>query len=430
MINHDMLNELQDKQTLPVHIQHVLPDKSDEILTSRYDAPSDVLEEMVYCSDSSGSKVPFTNVVVTDVDVHAPANELWAAALQHVKQHGGGYIEVPHGLQPVNKFFNPSLFPMIYPTLFPYGLGGFEDAAWMTKISFQKHLKHLFSLADRCFQEHYSFLFTVFNVIQQCEILLHSSLKVWWMDLSSAAWHFAMVSPEAVHVVSEHVANGDSITAHTDEEWKVLNLMKQVKVVSSHVQGSSAVWLYMQNEIWEMMMEHSLLSFYITINPADVYSPVIKFLVGADIDIDNLLPGDIPNFMEQSIFVAKNTVIAVKFFNIYMKAFISCVLGYDPSGLNLEGGVLNLIKGYYGCVEVQGWGTLHCHMIIWLEGGLNSNEIKERVIKDGDSDFQQWLLVILEDSISNSIPDDPDPGCAVPSTSYHPCLVVGVLQSV
>lgn len=29
------------------------------------------------------------------------------------------------------------------------------------------------------------------------------------------------------------------------------------------------------------------------------------------------------------------------------------------------------VKAYYGCVEAQGGGTLHCHMLVWVEGGLN-----------------------------------------------------------
>jgi hypothetical protein len=47
-----------------------------------------------------------------------------------------------------------------------------------------------------------------------------------------------------------------------------------------------------------------------------------------------------------------------------MKAFISALLGYDPTQENLEGGVLGVVKAYYGCVEAQGRGTLHCHMLV------------------------------------------------------------------
>ena len=74
------------------------------------------------------SHIPFENVLITDIDAHAPANELHAAAVQHIKKKGGAYIQVPHDAKPVNEFCNTDLFPMIYPTLFPYGLGGFKNA--------------------------------------------------------------------------------------------------------------------------------------------------------------------------------------------------------------------------------------------------------------------------------------------------------------
>ncbi|KAF8064259.1 hypothetical protein FPV67DRAFT_1401280, partial [Lyophyllum atratum] len=109
-----------------------------------------------------------------------------------------------------------------------------------------------------------------------------------------------------------------------------------------------------------------------------------------------------------------------------MKAFISTVLKYDPKQKDLEGGILGLVKAYYGCVEAQGRGTLHCHMLIWVEGGLNPNEIKKRVLEDKDMDFQRRLLDFIDDSISNCIPEDPDPSLKVPSTKYHPCTVRGV----
>jgi hypothetical protein len=94
-------------------------------------------------------------------------------------------------------------------------------------------------------------------------------------------------------------------------------------------------------------MELGLPSFYVTINPADIYNPLVKFLTGSDIDIDNLLTEHVPEYQEQSLLVACNPAIAAKFFNIYMKAFISAVLGYDPRGKNLEGSILGVVKGYY-----------------------------------------------------------------------------------
>ena len=47
------------------------------------------------------------------------------------------------------------------------------------------------------------------------------------------------------------------------------------------------------------------------------------FFGGRDINVDNLLPDQVPNYWEQAILVAKNPFVAAKFFNLYMKAFIS-----------------------------------------------------------------------------------------------------------
>ena len=77
------------------------------------------------------------------------------------------------------------------------------------------------------------------------------------------------------------------------------------------------------------------------------------------------------------------------------------------------------MKAYYGCVEAQGRGTLHCHMLVWVEGGLNPDKIKQRVFENND-DFKARLIAFLDDTISNNMPSDWDiPGQA----SYHPCTV-------
>ena len=384
IINDSVLNSLPLEHILPVHVEHVLPNDDRDALTARYDGTEQnntSVEENTSSHEVRNSElntdIPFQNVVITDVDGNAPSNELRAAALRHIKKKGGGYIEIPHDPTPVNEFFNPELFPMIYPTLFPYGIGGFENVQRSVRVSMKRHVKHLFNLSDRRFQEHYSFLFTVFNILQRRQILLHSSLKVKRRNFDSIARSFASMSSEAVHKVTECVARGDWQTSNSNEERQVLNLMKEVNVITSNVEGSAASRVAMRNELRALMIEKGLPSFYITINPADVYNPLVKFLAGSNIDIDNLLTDDVPNYWEQSVLIAKNPAVAAKFFDTYMKAFISTLLAYDPHHKNLEGGILGVVNAYYGCVEAQGHGTLHCHMLIWVEGALNPNEIKD-----------------------------------------------------
>ena len=422
-INHSMLDSLHEKQVLPFHVEHVLPSAAQESLTSRYDG-ADGSEELPLEPASDSSQEFFHNVVVTDVDAKASPDELRAAAVRHMKQKGGAFIQYPHDPEPVNEFFNPDLFPMLYPTLFPYGIGGFEHGERPSALSMKRQAKHFFSLSDRRFQEHYSFMFTVFNILQRREILLRTSLKTKRQDFDSVAASFGSVSSEAVHLVAERVARGDTQTCNSDEERKVLRLMKEVRAITSSVPGSASSKVKMRNEIRGMILELGLPSFFITINPADVYNPIVKFLAGGQVDLDDLMHDQVPNYWEQSVLVARNPVVAARFFNLYLKAFIRTVLGFDPSSCpNLSEGILGVVKGYYGCVEAQGRGTLHCHMLVWVEGGLNPDEIKRRLGDDLGGDFGRRLLEYLEDTIASSIPDDVEPSVPVPSSNFHPCAV-------
>ncbi|KAJ4464234.1 hypothetical protein C8J55DRAFT_442669, partial [Lentinula edodes] len=138
-----------------------------------------------------------------------------------------------------------------------------------------------------------------------------------------------------------------------------------------------------------------------------------------------MFPGDVSSYWDQAALIAKNPVVAAQFFNVYLKAFIHDLLGYDPDHKDLSGGVLGLVKGYYGCIEAQGRGSLHCHMMVWLEGGLNPNEIKQRAIDNPDSEFCHRLIAFLNDVISNSVPFKPPDVPHIPSDDVHPCSVRG-----
>ncbi|KAG1851019.1 hypothetical protein C8R48DRAFT_570806, partial [Suillus tomentosus] len=153
IIDFDVLNSMEEKMLMPFHIDHVLPNDARDSLTSKYDATEAVQSEDLSDVDNNSLlfdeqsraadlETMFENVVVTDVDGNASANELRAAAVRHIKNKGGGYVQIPHDPQPVNEFFDPNLFPMIYPTLFPYGLGGFEDHLRPEPLSIKRHIKH------------------------------------------------------------------------------------------------------------------------------------------------------------------------------------------------------------------------------------------------------------------------------------------------
>ena len=195
--------------------------------------------------------------------------------------------------------------------------------------------------------------------------------------------------------------------------------MHEVRAVTAHVPGSVSAKTIIHNEIKVLTVNQGLSHFYLTINLADVYNPLVWFLAGKDINPDTILPGDF-NYFEQASIVAKNPFVVSRFFNIFMKAFIHAVLGYNPKKRNTEGGILGKVKAYYGCVEAQGRGSLHCHMLVWVEGGLNVDEIKCHIVNKDDNNFQRRLISFLDNTISNEIPPSN-----VETSEHDPCTICG-----
>ncbi|EIW62582.1 uncharacterized protein TRAVEDRAFT_113908, partial [Trametes versicolor FP-101664 SS1] len=143
VIDMQRIKDLPANGILPHDIQHLSQDESSSAVTARYDEGEPEFVEGASTRDIKRDRVEFHKVVITDVEGRAPANELRAAAIRHFKHKGGGYVEIPHQPKPVNEFYNPALFPMTYPTLFPYGVGGCEDKIRKRAISLKRHVRHL-----------------------------------------------------------------------------------------------------------------------------------------------------------------------------------------------------------------------------------------------------------------------------------------------
>ncbi|KAI9059155.1 hypothetical protein FKP32DRAFT_1580447, partial [Trametes sanguinea] len=118
-------------------------------------------------------------------------------------------------------------------------------------------------------------MFTAFNILQRRSVLLNTSMKVKRQYFNSFAERFALVSEDAVARVCARVAETGIIKGETAEEKRVVELMKEVQLVNRGVPGSSASRVAMRNEIRALMATHGMPSFYLTINPADIYNPVV-----------------------------------------------------------------------------------------------------------------------------------------------------------
>ena len=66
----------------------------------------------------------------------------------------------------VPEYNNPDLILGMFPSLFPFGIAGFEDPKRTVKISFQAHANALLDVPDHSFCCHHTFMFVILNIIQ------------------------------------------------------------------------------------------------------------------------------------------------------------------------------------------------------------------------------------------------------------------------
>ncbi|GJJ10157.1 hypothetical protein Clacol_004383 [Clathrus columnatus] len=83
------------------------------------------------------------------------------------------FVKFPaQNCEPLKTSYNPDVYAMLWPTLFPYGVGLFEDeicsrkSAGMRPLDLKWHVNHVLNLADTWFQRHIMFSFVMMNIIQ------------------------------------------------------------------------------------------------------------------------------------------------------------------------------------------------------------------------------------------------------------------------
>ncbi|TFK65635.1 hypothetical protein BDN72DRAFT_773071, partial [Pluteus cervinus] len=152
VIDHRAIDRLPVNGIMPIELDVICDEADLEASVGGYIGVSSSGDASNVSTDIPPSTDVFQNLVIADVDVHAPAADLKAATLKHVFEKKLPFLQVPRGPNPESDFDNTYLFPNMYPTLFPYGVGGFEDGSRAVPLSAKRQAKHLFSLRDRRFQ--------------------------------------------------------------------------------------------------------------------------------------------------------------------------------------------------------------------------------------------------------------------------------------
>ena len=79
---------------------------------------------------------------------NASTETLKAVAMEHLTGMGK-LLAIGRAEEPESIWKNPSLYPMMFPWLFPYGLGSIGDQRHKGRISDAAHKKHLLMYHDK-----------------------------------------------------------------------------------------------------------------------------------------------------------------------------------------------------------------------------------------------------------------------------------------
>ena len=102
------------------------------------------------------------------------------------------------GSTAIKEYKNPELMPGMFLTLWPFGIGGFENCIQPVSISFPIQANYYFDIPDRSFCFHNSFLFVTLNIIQRRAAHLHMHCTVKKNNFPSIAEKLITITPEAL----------------------------------------------------------------------------------------------------------------------------------------------------------------------------------------------------------------------------------------
>ena len=314
-------------------------------------------------------------------------------------------LAIHHGAAAVSEYNNPDLMPGMFPTLFPFGIGGFEDKSRPTALSFKEQAQYYFNISDRAFRYHFSYIFVALNMLQRRMAHLHTSFTVKKSNFDLIARKLVAVSPDILNDLAKHLEQEKHISSLSQEHKNAFELLKKVNTISARIPGSQASKIFARNEIRNFFGFFGLPHLFFTFNTSAAHSPIFQVMFGdKTVDLSSRFPKTVSG-RERALRLAKDPVAATDFFEFSVNCLFKYLLGWDysTSSSSEQGGILGKIHAFYGTCEFTERGSLHGHFLIWLLGGINPSDLHDRL--SDNTQYQKQFFNYFESIIHHHLPD-------------------------
>lgn len=284
---------------------------------------------------------------------------------------------------------HPGFLSYLFPHLDPWGIGGFNHPgrSSTSKLSFEAQLMCLLRQHHSPFTNDPNFAFVCWNIIQKQTVSRQVMFSMKASDHRRIVRELLELAPSLTDIANKWIRDPHAKAA-TEKEKRTVGVLKKVQVATKNLKGSAAYKLCRRNEIRSLIRRFSTPALFVTLNPHDLSSILLGTLGGfGEQTWRTMTP------FHRAVLVAKRPDCAARAFNIQIKSFLDIILRYGK-----DSGLFGTCKAYYGTVEAQGRGTLHCHLLIWLDGNPNPQLLRNRMVDDPmfRSDVFSWLEDIIK----------------------------------
>ncbi|KZO98247.1 hypothetical protein CALVIDRAFT_478596, partial [Calocera viscosa TUFC12733] len=314
---------------------------------------------------------------------------------------GNAFVRSTSGSAPVSDFENEHLLAWLWPHLNPYGLVRLGLNRVGRRIELKSQVRHFMNLFESRFGRDPTFGFVLYNIIRKQSVYRSVRFRVKSYEKERLVTELKNLNIGMLDCMLTKLHGNPRFDQFDEEERRVVRLLRRFTMTCGDIQGTAANKVRCRNEVRAMTNAHGTPALYVTLNPYDLAHPLVRLFAGQDMTDEDAERGDVDiHSFSRAVTVAKRPTAAVRFFHVVMQNFIRFVL----MGTNNGTGLFGNCTGYYGMVEAQGRGTLHCHFVVWLKGHLSPQLMRERLSLDGS--YKLALIGWLEDIIKNELPTD------------------------
>ena len=308
--------------------------------------------------------------------------------------NGGVFVRSRSGDKFVPDFENPSLMTWLFPYLDPWGIAGFHEQSRRISISMEDQLKYLMALDNSPFQKDPDFAFVYFNILQKKAVCDSVRFRVAAGEQERIVRELLSINKGELDRLIARLKANKTYQAQTDEEKRILQLVTTVGASLHDIPGTAGYKLKMRNEIRSLVAFRGTPAFFITLNPSDVNHPLVRLLAGNDINLEIMEDGEELTEWQRKLVVSRNPAACAQFFHTIISTFITVVLRHGKKGR----GIIGKCTAYYGTVEAQARGTLHCHMLIWIYGHPSPQRMRDNMLNSQQyvQDMFVWLESIIK----------------------------------